>query len=82
MPGPMSQVLGNVANGVATCGVEVYQTKVLPSQSPLTTKSDLNGAIWVFVGIDSGFEAKSAVFYKSVKIAVDLAPSSKWPSRS
>lgn len=73
-PGPASQVLGNVANTVPDCGPQVYQVKTLKSTAPLPVKSDANGDIWVFFGIDSGFEAKSTVFYKSVKVAVDLAP--------
>ncbi|MFC0131381.1 hypothetical protein CR105_03155 [Massilia eurypsychrophila] len=73
-PGPASQVLGNVANAVTNCGPQVYQTKVLKSTLPLSVKSDANGEIWTFFGIDSGFEAKSAIFYKSIKVSVDLAP--------
>lgn len=70
-PGAASQVLGDVANTVPNCGPQVYQAKTLKSKAPLTVKSDANGEIWVFFGIDSGFEAKSTVFYKSVKIAVE-----------
>lgn len=73
-PGAASQVLGNVANTVADCGPQVYQTKMLKSTAPLAVKSDNNGDIWVFFGIDSGFEAKSTVFYKSITVAVDPAP--------
>lgn len=73
-PGPASQVLGNVANSVQNCGPQVYQSKVLVSGAPLAVKSDANGDIWMFFGIDSGFEAKSAVFYKSFKAKVELAP--------
>ena len=70
-PGPASQVLGNVANTVADCGPQVYQSKILKSAAPLVVKSDARGELWVFFGIDSGFEAKSTVFYKSVKVAVE-----------
>lgn len=73
-PGPASQVLGNVANTVPDCGTQVYQAKVLKSTMPLSVKSDSRGDIWVFFGIDSGFEAKSAVFYKSIKVAVAQQP--------
>lgn len=72
-PGPASQVLGNVANAVPDCGPQVYQTKVLKSTAPLAVTSNANGEIWVFFGIDSGFEARSAVFYKSIKVAVEPA---------
>jgi len=73
-PGPASQVLGNVANSVPDCGPQVYQAKILKSTAPLTVKSDASGAIWVYFGIDSGFEAKSTVFYKSIKVSVDPLP--------
>ena len=73
-PGPASQVLGNVANSVQNCGPQVYQSKVLASTAPLTVKSDANGDIWMFFGIDSGFEAKSAVFYKSFKAKAEMVP--------
>ncbi|MGI4841853.1 MAG: hypothetical protein ACRYF7_00925 [Janthinobacterium lividum] len=72
-PGPASQVLGNVANGVPDCGPQVYQTKLLKSTAPLAVTSNAKGEIWVFFGIDSGFEARSTVFYKSIKAAVEPA---------
>lgn len=72
-PGPASQVLGNVANGVPDCGPQVYQTKLLKSSAPLPVTSNASGEIWVFFGIDSGFEARSTVFYKSIKVAVEPA---------
>lgn len=73
-PGPASQVLGNVANSVPNCGPQVYQSKTVKSAAPLTVKSDASGSIWVFFGIDSGFEAKSTVYYKSFKASVDPLP--------
>ncbi|MBZ2207378.1 hypothetical protein [Massilia soli] len=73
-PGPASQVLGNVANTVPDCGPQVYQPKILKSSAPLTVKSDASGNIWIYFGIDSGFEAKSTVFYKSIKVAVAPMP--------
>lgn len=72
-PGAASQVLGNVANAVPDCGPQVYQAKVLRSTAPLAVTSSASGEIWVFFGIDSGFEARSAVFYKSIKVAVEPA---------
>jgi hypothetical protein len=72
-PGPASQVLGTIGNSVQDCGARLYQSKIVKSAAPLTVKSDANGDLWVFFGIDSGFEAKSTLFYKSVKVAVELA---------
>jgi hypothetical protein len=73
-PGTASQVLGNVANSVPNCGTPVYEAKIVKSTVPLVVKSDANGDIWVFFGIDSGFEAKSTVYYKSVQVSADLLP--------
>lgn len=70
-PGPASQVLGHVANTVPDCGPQVYQSKIVKSAAPLTVKSDASGHIWVFFGIDSGFEAKSTIFYKSIKASIE-----------
>ena len=69
-PGKASQVLGNLANSVPNCGPQVYQAKTLKSTAPLTVESNANGEIWVFFGIDSGFEASSRVYYTSFKAQV------------
>ena len=71
-PGKASQVLGNVANSVLNCGPQVYQPKLLASTAPLAVQSDANGDIWIFFGIDSGFEARGSVYYKSVKVKAEL----------
>ena len=70
-PGAAAQVLGNVANTVLDCGAQVYQSKTLKSTAPLSVLSDSKGELWVFFGIDSGFEAKSTVFYKAIKVTVE-----------
>lgn len=73
-PGKASQVLGNVANSVPNCGPQVWQTKTLKSSAPLAVQADANGEFWVFFGIDSGFEAKSSVYYRGVKTVVVPVP--------
>ncbi len=35
---------------------------------PLTVKTDASGAVWVFVGTDSGFEGSTAVYYDWVNV--------------
>lgn len=72
-PGKASQVLGNVANSVPNCGPQVWQNKTLKSSAPLAVQADANGELWIFFGIDSGFEAKSAVFYRALKATVESA---------
>lgn len=69
-PGKAGQVLGNIANAVQDCGPQVYQAKTLKSSAPLAVQSDAKGELWVFFGIDSGFEARSTVYYRSLKATV------------
>lgn len=73
-PGKASQALGNIANAVPDCGAQVYQAKTLRSGAPLTVQSNADGEIWVFFGIDSGFEASSRVYYKTFSAQVGTLP--------
>lgn len=41
------------------------------SGSPLLTKSDENGRVWVFFGTDSAFEGTTALYYARVRITVN-----------
>jgi hypothetical protein len=68
-----SQVLGNIANAVPDCGPKVFQAKTLKSSKPLTVQADASGNLWVFFGIDSGFESRSEVYYQSISAQVTAA---------
>jgi len=65
--GKDAQVLGNIGNGLA-CGTNTYVSKTVKSSAPQKVTADANGAVWVMLGIDSGFEAHSQVTLQSLTI--------------
>ncbi|WP_154668307.1 hypothetical protein [Pseudoduganella violaceinigra] len=65
--GKDAQVLGNIANGLA-CGSTAYASKTVKTDKSQKVTTDANGAVWIILGIDSGFEARSEVFLQSVQI--------------
>lgn len=69
--GKDAQVIGNIANGLA-CGSTAYVSKTVKNDKPQKVSTDANGAVWIVLGIDSGFEAYSSVTLQSVQI--DAAP--------
>jgi hypothetical protein len=69
--GKEAQVIGNIANGLA-CGSTGYVSKTVKSEKAQKVTTDANGAVWILLGIDSGFEAHSEVTLQSVQ--VDATP--------
>jgi len=65
--GKEAQVIGNIANGLA-CGSTAYVSKTVKNDKPQKVTADANGAVWIMLGIDSGFEAYSSVTLQSVQI--------------
>ncbi|MCE3263053.1 MAG: hypothetical protein K0R43_2132 [Pseudoduganella sp.] len=65
--GKDAQVIGNIANGLA-CGSTAYTSKTVKNEKPQKVTTDANGAAWIILGIDSGFEAHSEVTLQSVQI--------------
>ncbi|MEN9788590.1 MAG: hypothetical protein RLZZ473_654 [Pseudomonadota bacterium] len=72
--GARGLVLGNIANSVAACGTRRWETKtvVTPTSSTLSVTSDERGAIWLLVGMDSGFESLSRIYLR--RVIVRLVP--------
>lgn len=71
--GKDAQVIGNIANGLA-CGSTAYASKTLKTEKVQKVTTDANGAVWVILGIDSGFEAHSEVTLQSLQIDATPAP--------
>ncbi|WP_342119466.1 hypothetical protein [Pseudoduganella sp. OTU4001] len=67
--GKDAQVIGNIANGLS-CGSTTYASKTLTSTKEHKVTTDANGAVWVIVGIDSGFEARSEIALQSLLLEV------------
>jgi len=69
-PGDDTLVLGNIATSTTDCHNERYEVKALETPSPLITRSDERGRLWVFVGTDSGFEGATSLFYTVVRVHI------------
>ena len=56
--------IGNFAGGGGTCTAGIYALKTLRSEtrSP-TVAADANGRLWFVIGTDSGFEARTEIYY-------------------
>jgi hypothetical protein len=59
-------VIGNITSTVQDCGPRRWETKSLsvPTPSPLTVQADDRGDVWFLVGMDSGFEGFSRIYYQ------------------
>ena len=64
-PGRAAVVLGDMANGRAVRSRPiVWVLKSFPSSSDsIDVTADRNGAVWLFVGTDSGFESRTDVYF-------------------
>ncbi len=59
------KLVGNFANGIER---EEYVLKTLKTPPSILVKANANGELWVVVGTDSGFEAKTTIYYNSIKV--------------
>ena len=48
-----------------------YMIKTLSNAEPFYIQSDDQGTAWLFVGIDSGYEATTSVFIKRIKVSFE-----------
>lgn len=65
--GEHALTLGTVAGPSTDCGNEAYSLKTLESAEPLLLQADEEGRLWLFVGVDSGFEATTTVYLTRVR---------------
>jgi hypothetical protein len=68
--GSQGIVLGTIANDVPNCGARQWRTKQLASAEPaaLGVVADERGDAWVLLGIDSGFEAFSRIYFQRLSL--------------
>lgn len=67
--GPQGVVLGTIAATSTNCSGEVpAESKSFLAGRFLTAQADAQGRIWVMVGMDSGFEARSRIWIRSVRL--------------
>lgn len=61
--------LGNIGNSRQDCSQWQYEEKLLASNQVIDVKADAQGALWLFVGMDSGFESLSHVYYRTINVS-------------
>ncbi|HEY1077402.1 MAG TPA: hypothetical protein VGE51_11990 [Fontimonas sp.] len=61
--------IGDLANARTDCADGGFELKTLRSTAPLEVETDADGALWLFFGIDSGFEAGSELYYVDATVA-------------
>ena len=68
--GAQSKVLGDIAVTGLPCDASKYQSKVVSSSvsKNLTFTTDASGAVWIFIGTDSGFEGKTTLYYQNIEL--------------
>ena len=69
-PGPEALNLGNLAGTNTDCANPVFAEKTLRSENPLDVTTDTSGALWLLLGTDSGYEARSELYYRSAEITL------------
>lgn len=66
--GERSVVLGDMASSQPCEQEDIdYELKRLQSDEALTVRTNDQGAAWIFVGTDSGFEARTRVYYDTIR---------------
>jgi hypothetical protein len=70
--GKNALVIGDLSNPLVDPENRKYQPKQLNGGS-LQVNSDKQGCIWIFIGSDSGFEAKSKFYITEVKVDLQSA---------
>ncbi len=63
--------IGDVANTNEDCLDWRWEMKTLESADPFEARADEEGSLWLLVGTDSGFEARTELFYTRFRVELD-----------
>jgi hypothetical protein len=70
--GANAQVIGNIANGIAQCPEAPFRLIARSNAgAPLLITSNEQGALWLLVGTDSGFEGTTTLYYDSIRVVLE-----------
>ena len=79
--GPAASPAGNIANGLACDSVDPgdapYRSVVRDHVHTALAVPDAAGDLWALVGIDSGFEGRTEIYFE--RVAVNLTPAASLP---
>jgi hypothetical protein len=63
--------IGDVAGTHEDCLDWEWEMKTVESDEPFEARADEGGVLWVLVGTDSGFEARTELYYTRVRVELD-----------
>lgn len=68
--GVNAAVVSTIENGLYDCFNPQYRALIREQKQPITVTSNSGGEIWLLVGTDSGYEAKTELYYQSLEIFI------------
>ncbi len=72
-PGSNALVVGNLANPLVSPENPQFMPKTFNNVEPLTIKTDAQGQLWLFIGTDSGFEARTDYYIAHISLLAEKA---------
>jgi hypothetical protein len=69
--GSVGVLLGDLTNSGTGCQTVPAEAKTMAGPSPIRVRADADGAVWVFFGIDSGFESGSSLTLMSASVELE-----------
>jgi hypothetical protein len=68
--GAHARMIGDVSSQNEDCGNPIYQLKTLSTTQPLEVTAASDGALWLIVGTDSGFESRTSLYYTQIQVTL------------
>jgi hypothetical protein len=62
--------VGHAATTNTDCRRSRWEEKKLRTSRPIVLKADSKGKAWVIVGTDSGFEARTEIYYATIGLTL------------
>lgn len=69
--GQDAATVGDVATSNTDCKHRRWEMKTVRTASPIAATADRAGSLWVLAGTDSGYEARSEIYYTSIRVSLN-----------
>ena len=69
--GADAKILGHVGNTASECTDWEWELKQLEGHSPIEIETDAEGAAWLIIGTDSGFEGRTRLYYTWLRVVFE-----------
>lgn len=72
--GKEAAIIGNAANGRPCAAPKQYVSAIRRGTYPHVVRSDSDGELWAYVGIDSGYEGVNSIYYERIDLTLTPVP--------